>query len=62
MVQREKELEREIEKLLAKADEADALEDKIYGKGKKEIRFPKNWHSEKRGSKKSKRRRSPWNR
>lgn len=40
MMQREKELEREIERLLAEADEADALEDALYGKGKKGDEIP----------------------
>ncbi|MDD5006982.1 MAG: IS1182 family transposase [Syntrophorhabdaceae bacterium] len=43
MMQREKELEREIERLLAKADKADALEDALYGKGKKGDEIPEEF-------------------
>ena len=40
MMQREKELEQEIEKLLAKANETDAFEDRVYGKGRKGDELP----------------------
>lgn len=40
MMQREKELEREIERLLAEAGKTDALEDALYGKGKRGDELP----------------------
>jgi len=40
MVQREEELKEEIEKLLAKANETDAEEDRLYGQGKKGDEIP----------------------